>query len=588
MEGSREDKDAAFERKLVEIQSLFELSKTLNSSLNLKSILDTLLFTPMGRMMITQGAVLLNNGQDNQFTITAVKGIPNKNIHTIVSIPQQIHDPRMLEEISHFDSLAYLQELGLKLICPILSNNKAIGYILLGGKITKLAFTPDECEYLASFANLAAPSIENSKYIRELQSVNNELDKKVQHLKTIFDIGKELNTTFDPDKIVSILVYGIMGEMMTQKVAVVECGKSSKSRYLICKGFHQQENLSDQIFSKTFKILKSGQKALRAEELGNKELIAHFAKNEVKILVPMFRQDDLAGCILIGERLNKADYRDDELEFLSTLGNAAMISLENAYLFLEILEKQRLEEELSIAREIQRKLLPAAPPQVAGYEFAGMNNSHSQVGGDYFDYIQISQDKWAITIADVSGKGVPAALLMANIQASLHAMIHAEWTLSEKVARINNIIHANTNMDKFITFFVAIIDTTKNELTYVNAGHNPPMLFPKGDVTEKVRLLEAGGLILGMLKNMPYEQETIALHAGDLLILFTDGVSEAMNENDEEFEEFRIEETVRKHIDKPVEQLMYCLEEDVKKFSGTAPQSDDITMLTMRFKDSSA
>lgn len=302
----------------------------------------------------------------------------------------------------------------------------------------------------------------------------------------------------------------------------------------------------------------------------------------------MFRQDVLAGCILIGERLNKADYRDDELEFLSTLGNAAMISLENARLFKETLEKQRLEEELAIAREIQRKLLPAYPPIIPGYEFAGMNHSHSQVGGDYFDYIQIDEQKWAVTIADVSGKGVPAALLMANIQASLHAMIHTEWCLADKVARINNIIHANTNMDKFITFFIAIIDTQKHELTYVNAGHNPPMLFSGAKQTDKVRLLETGGLILGMLKNVPYQQETIALHRGDLLLLFTDGVSEAMNEKDEEFEEFRIEATIREHMQESAADIMHCLEKAVRKFTGTAPQSDDITILTMRFKDSDA
>ncbi|KAA3656714.1 MAG: hypothetical protein DWQ10_14810 [Calditrichaeota bacterium] len=580
--------DATFDKRLVELQSLFELSKTLNSSLNLKTILDTLLFTPMGRMMITQGAVLLKNNQEYQFTIAALKGLASKNIHTNVSIPQQIHAPVLLDEISHFDILAYLQGLGLKLLCPILSNNKAIGYILLGGKITRQDFTEDELEYLASFANLAAPSIENSKYIRELQNVNDELDRKVQHLKTIFEIGKELNTTFDQDKIASILVFAIMGEMMTQKIAVVECSKPEKPHFLISKGFNEREDITTHIFKKTYQILKKQQRALRLNEIENNSIVNQFQKVGVRVLVPMFRQDELAGCILIGERLNKAEYRADELEFLSTLGNAAMISLENARLFKETLEKQRLEEELSIARDIQRKLLPASPPLIDGYEFAGMNNSHSQVGGDYFDFIQINDHQWAVTIADVSGKGVPAALLMANIQASLHAMIHTEWTLGEKVARINNIIHANTNMDKFITFFVAIVDTQKHELTYVNAGHNPPMLFSGDKNAEKVKLLECGGLILGMLKNVPYEQETIALHRGDLVILFTDGVSEAMNENDEEFEEFRIEATIREHVHKSASEIMHYLEDAVKKFSGSTPQSDDITILTMRFKDSNA
>jgi sigma-B regulation protein RsbU (phosphoserine phosphatase) len=224
--------------------------------------------------------------------------------------------------------------------------------------------------------------------------------------------------------------------------------------------------------------------------------------------------------------------------------------------------------------------LPEKCPDVEGFEIAATNISSQQVGGDYYDCIQLDEKHVCVTIADVSGKGIPASLLMANVQASLHALIDSDQSLSFVTSKINNIIHRNTGHDKFITFFAGIIDIENYTFTSVNAGHNPPYLYRAND--SSLKLLEKGGLILGMMANMSYEQEMNQLHSGDWIIMFTDGISEAMNENEEEFEEHRIETVIKQNIEVSAEKMKDNILAAVKEFTAGTPQSDDITMIIVK------
>ena len=566
------------DQRLVELQSLFELSKTLNSSFNLQTVLNTLLFTPMGRMLIAHGAILLHSEKD-QFKIQIVKGLSRDLLGKSISLQNDWDQPVHIDELQDAAGKALLQKHGIRLVSPILSNNKCLGLILLGKKLGDRPFKADELEYLSSMANLAAPAIENSSYIKELQEVNRQLDKKIQELNTLFDIGKELNATLERDKIANTLAYAIMGEMMVQKCLIFLENEQGVCMPQVIKGFRRPNEVALIADADLQECLLACTNAQLAEEVENEQVRQEMQKSGLALLVPMITQDKVKGCILVGGRLNATPFQHEDLEFLATLGNSAMISLENARLLQETIIKERLEEELSIARDIQQGLLPKSPPKVDGYDFAGLNIPSLQVGGDYYDYFKIDENRIALAIGDVSGKGVGASLLMSNLQASLHAMIHAKWSLSEVVFRINNIIHQNTPFDKFITFFLAIVDCKSGEMTYVNAGHNPPYIYhPDGTL----KTLEVGGLILGMMPNMPYEQETIKLTKGDWVVSFTDGVSEAMNEDEEEYEEYRIESYIQTAEKRDAAQFTDGLKEDVRRFCGNAPQSDDITMLVFR------
>ncbi len=565
------------DRRLLDLQSLFELSKTLNSSLQQDVILDTLLFTPMGRMMIGRGAVLLNEDAKT-CRIAAAKGLPQSVREHALLIEERFDAPAPMPAESDSPGLAFLYRHGLRLLCPIHSNKRQIGYLVLGEKITGAPFSPDELQYLEALANLASSSLENSRILAELRDVNRRLDKKIQQLNTLFEITRELNSTLDRDKIATTLSYAVMGEMMIRQLALAVREDEGQGELLTSKGFGRNSDFSF-IDSETFWCLLDGApQPTPVESLADDALRTTLSSMKVRLLVPLLNQEKVLACMIVGDRLSGTAFHDDDLELLATLGNSALVALENARLFRETLEKQRLEEELAIARDIQQRLLPAEPPDISGFDFSGLNIPHAQVGGDYYDFIRVNEKELVLTIGDVSGKGVPASLLMANLQASLHAMVHAKWPLTETVFRINNIIHANTSIDKFITFFLASLNVETRELTYVNAGHNPPMLFHKdGKMTE----LQEGGLILGMMSDVPYEQGTIPLQNGDLLVLFTDGVTEATNPAGEEFTEQGVIDVILRSGVSSAREAVERLRDAVLEFSGDAPRTDDITILTL-------
>jgi sigma-B regulation protein RsbU (phosphoserine phosphatase) len=291
-------------------------------------------------------------------------------------------------------------------------------------------------------------------------------------------------------------------------------------------------------------------------------------------------QNEKKGYIFLAEKITSQPFSKSDLEFLHTLGNTAIISLENARLFQETLEKQKLEEELNMARNIQPRLIPKSLPKIKNIELDGINVPSKQVGGDYFDVIEIDSHHLGITIADVSGKGMPASLLMSNLQAALHALIRENFSPEELVGRINNVIHNNTDIDKFITFFYGQLNLKTLSFQYVNAGHNPPFLLRE---SKKVELLSKGGIILGMMKDVVYESDTITLKSGDLIHCYTDGVTEAENDNDDQYEEHRLLDLLKKSYKKiNVHEINQHLIEDINRFAGTTPQSDDLTVLTIR------
>ncbi len=583
------------DERLLELQALFDVSKILNSSLQVKQILDTLLLTPMGKMMVGKGMVLLAK-EDKRFVVETLKGLQQANIGKEIEIDLPQPGITFLTETEGGTPpptgpwVGILTRWGLQLLVPIMSNNRCKGLMAFGSKINNQNYSTNEIEYLSSLANLAASAVENGLIFQELQDVNRKLDKKIQELNTLFDIGKELNSTLDSEKICSVLAYALMGELMMQR-CLVFAEENGRLVHQVGKG-GEAEIFQQEEFLAWLSQLKT---PLRLNDLNGHLPAEHGDWHEqlkaagVAVIAPMISQEVVRGIILFGEKINKGEFQPEEIEFAATVGNNAMISLENARLFKETLEKQRLEEELAIAREIQQKLLPKEAPKLNNYELAALNIPTHQVGGDYFDYFPIDARRYVLTIADVSGKGVPAALLMSNLHATLHAMMSAEVPLEQIVARINNFVYANTTYDKFITFFVGVLDMQENTFTYVNGGHNPPYYFhPDANNNEpcQFRLLDQGGLLLGMFPGAIYQVETLHLQPGDWMLMYTDGVSEAMNAREEEFGEKRIEEAIHFRLAQPActtSAMIDTITAAVKNFTAGQAQSDDITLLALHY-----
>jgi sigma-B regulation protein RsbU (phosphoserine phosphatase) len=564
------------DERVVELQALFDVSRTLNSSLQLKNILDTLLLTPMGKMMIGKGVVLLARGE-HRFVIETLKGIPRTHIGQELEINLAQPSTQFLHEVQEEPWAALLIKLGFRLMVPIFSNSRCLGMMVYSNKSSEQNYGPNDLEYLNSLANLAATAVENALIFQQLNDVNRRLDKKNQELNTLFEISKEINSTLEGDKIVSVLAYALMGELMAQR-CMIFASENGKFELYVNKGFRGEETKTFEEESFLKRLQQISQPALTSK-LVEDDLRTTLQTNGVQLLVPMVSQSVVRGLVLLGEKITKADYLDDDLEFSSTLCNAAMISIENARLFKETLEKQKLEEELAIAREIQQRLLPKEAPQLGDFELAAINIPTRQVGGDYYDYFPIDNNRYLITIADVSGKGVPAALLMTNLQATLHAMTTTDVPFEQIVFRINNFVHQNTTMDKFITAFFAIFDRETGAMTSINAGHNPPYVLHADGSFET---LSEGGLLMGMFPNAPYKSESRQLHEGDWVVMYTDGVSEAMSANSEEFGEKRLEEIIRAGRDTSAAGMIEAISNAVKKHTEGAPQSDDITLVILR------
>ncbi len=301
----------------------------------------------------------------------------------------------------------------------------------------------------------------------------------------------------------------------------------------------------------------------------------------IQVIVPMQIQGNTKGLIILGKRVNDLEFTDADIEFIFSVGSLAIISMENRRLFQEALEKQKLEEELDLAREIQRNLLPQKIPAYNNFEIAAVNLSSKQVGGDYYDIIALDENTCCIAIADVSGKGVPASLLMANMQAFLQVICRQNIPIADATGMINDLISQNTSDGRFITFFWGIFDDINKAVKYVNAGHNPPLLLRNG----KIIKLEIGGIILGVMKTIfPYKSEIVQLQSDDVLILFTDGISEAMNKNGEEFTDKKLEELALSITSESSERILQKIKQEVQTFAEGTIQSDDMTMVVIKVK----
>ncbi|MFC1492445.1 SpoIIE family protein phosphatase [candidate division KSB1 bacterium] len=566
------------DERLMELSSLFEITKLLSSTLNLQSVLNNILLTPMGRMMINKGLVLLEKSS-NVFAVEALKGLPHEFFGRVFKIDDIPRHPVFLNEIENNVSpyIDFLKQQNLKLIIPINSSNKILGALVFGGKLSGLEYSEKEIDYLLSLSNISATAISNSIMFQQLDSVNRKLDQTNQSLNTLFEIGVELNSTLEVDKILKLLGYALMGQMLINKFAIY---LRNEDRFELAesKGI---KDLPDcpQDFPDINKLFRELQSAYDVDDEPDEEIRKCFTDNNINLLIPMKIQDETKGIILFGDRINKNPYSEFDKEFLNTLGNQAMISLENARLFEETIEKQKMEEELAVATEIQNNLLPKRFPEFENLELEAVNIPSKYVGGDYYDFIKISDDILVTVIADVSGKGVPASLLMANLQASIRALAQEVEDPAILTGKVNDIIYENTASDKFITFFYSRFTRSTGELEYCNAGHNHPVVITNsGEIT----YLDEGGLILGMLPDIIYKKGKVVLNPGDTVVMYTDGITEALNHKEEEFEETRLMEVIEREHNNSASTIESSIINAVYDFVNGYPQSDDLTLVVLR------
>ncbi len=274
-------------------------------------------------------------------------------------------------------------------------------------------------------------------------------------------------------------------------------------------------------------------------------------------------------------------FDDTDQLLLDAFSRQLNVALENNYLHQQALEKQRTDQDIEVAGTIQQKIIPERLPDIAGYDIAGINIPTKMVGGDYYDCIKLPDDRYAFIIADVSGKGVPATLLVSSLQASLSAYLENDIPLTDLASRLNKVIYNASTEDKYITFFIALLDPVTGELESLNAGHNPIYMMDKSN---KIKELSAGGIPFGMMgMDFPYTSEKTFIKPGESVLLYTDGVTEAMNEDEEEYDDLHpLKEFYTKNSALRSKEFIDLLIRDIDNFTGKTPQSDDITALYLR------
>jgi len=547
------------------LTALVEFSRVINSSLELDFILNNLLLTCLGKFLAVRGLVALKN--DNGFEIKLSKGIPQE---ILSSFPKNVigDDCKFKTELNTF-----LESAHLKICEQISSSTGCIGFVCLGEKLNSREYTEDDKEFLRTILNIAATAIQNSIVVQELKKVNRELDSRIQRLNSLFELSKEFGLFSESSKVSRLLVYSLMGQFLVSKYAILNFEGSAiqvlESKFPIDELLNNLRKYDYQKIDSPLERDKIEKYYPSLSEIG------------IDLIVPMQIQGKVKGLIILGKRVNNLEYSDYDVEFIYSVGSLAIISLENRRLFKEALEKQKLEEELEFARDIQQNLLPSQIPPTNHFDIVAFILPSKQVGGDYFDIIKVDEGKYIIAIADVSGKGIPASLLMANMQAFLQVISKQNIDIATATALINDLITQNTSDGRFITFFWGLLDDNEKKLTYVNAGHNPPILVRQNKI---IRLSE-GGIILGVMKTiMPYNSNSIDLESGDKIILFTDGVSEAMNPYSEEFSENRLEQIAINTSSLSAAETMNNIRKEIEEFVQGAPQSDDLTMLIISVK----
>ena len=302
------------------------------------------------------------------------------------------------------------------------------------------------------------------------------------------------------------------------------------------------------------------------------------ARTKSEMVAPIISNEEVIGVFdLESDELNA--YQNDDLEVLMLLASQVAIIIEKVMLHEQLIEKQRLQTQLEVARQVQLELLPARDPQLPGFDISAYNFPTEEVSGDYYDWVKIYEDQIGIVIADVSGKGVPAALLMAFLRASLRAATHIGYAPNVSMTKVNYLLWESIERNQFVTAFYGILDATNRTLAYSNAGHNPPVLL---DVNGDAHFEERGGVPLGMFRDSRYYEYYATIDPGQMLVLYTDGVTEATNPAGEEYGRDRLVDAARRARDLPAREMIDFIHRDLMQWTDGLGATDDVTFFIVK------
>ena len=383
----------------------------------------------------------------------------------------------------------------------------------------------------------------------QLQEENVRLRKAVDELSILNELARVISSTMNLDTVIDHVVKRSVRTAQGQQgmITLVDEEAPTEMKTLVraqnSTSNHQQFHINQNILG----WMMINKKALLTNDLANDPRFTGVkGDGDIRSLlcVPLLVKNRLIGILAVFNKKDGAGFTEDDKRLLSIIAAQSGQILENARLYESEKSLISMQEEVRLASNIQLELLPKKFPDIAGYEIAGRSIPAQMVGGDYFDFIPMDGDRIALSLGDVSGKGLPASLLMANLQATLRGQTLVNATAVDVIVRSNKLLFESTSPEKFVTLFYSILDPMKHELVYCNAGHDHPFLLSEGK--EPVRL-PTGGIVVSIMEHFPFEEAAVQLQPGDTVVVYSDGIPEAMNAEKELFGEERLTEVLVKN-----------------------------------------
>jgi phosphoserine phosphatase RsbU/P len=532
------------------LESLLESAKLLNSTLKLDDLLGHLLRTIMGRYLITRGVVAIRRGE--------------------ISTVEVSRGAAALKSGADFSRGAG-EAAGLELFFDIGEAKDRVGTLALGRPARGPLAAEDE-EFVRALVGLAASVIANALSHGQSVILNRALGQKVQELRALLDLVRGLAATLDPEEVARLLLLTFAGRWATTKCGVA-AWKDGQPLVLRQRGL----NLGAMEASRA--KLCDLPDAVVVED----EHASDFGVPQGSMVLPIRSGGDVCGVVVCGPRLRGAPYSDDDREFGAGLVAQAAVALDNAWHFRDTIGKKQMEKELALAASIQQELFPRELATLPSTEMAARNRQAKQVGGDYYDVIHVPASlpvqEHLVCVVDISGKGIFASLLMSNIQATLRALVFRENSLPIVAQTANDLLYATTPSNRYATALLLIYDAATGACRWINCGHTDGIIVRANG---EVEMLPCSGIALGLFPARTYEEQTFELRDGDLMAIYSDGVTDAQNEAEEDFGTDRLVDVLVRHTGDPCSTVVDRVFDAIDAFAGDAPQFDDITMLVLK------
>ncbi|HOP06009.1 MAG TPA: SpoIIE family protein phosphatase [candidate division Zixibacteria bacterium] len=487
-----------------------------------------------------------------------------------VIINEAARDERVDHELGRLGEIELRQVMSV----PLIGKGQMIGVIEAINK-SDGGFDDADLDVLIGLANQIAVALDNAHLYRLAR--REALEKRLLN-----DIGIKLSSPLRLDEVLQEILSSLK-EAVSYDAGGVYLINSEKGDIQSLYTVGYDPALDAKVRLKVGQglvgyVAKSGETINVPDVTADDRYVTARPETRSEMAVPIILDDLVIGVINLESNEMHA-FQGSDRSLLSAFANHAAISIERARLHEEIISAKKLEEQLNIAREIQQTFLPDGTPSIAGYDIAGQNIPSFQVGGDYYDFIRIVESQYGIAIADVAGKGIPAALIMASFRASLIAEIRNNYSIRTICRKVNRLLTESLQPGRFVTAVYGVLDAKNHVLTFANCGHNLPILLR---VDGSVEYLREGGPVMGVTAEAEYEERPLYIHAGEVLLFYTDGVSEVFNDKGEEFGLDRLIEVVRSNRDRSSREILGAVYNAVKAWAASSHVFDDLTMIAVK------